>query len=175
MTLTSVAFDKFRSTLAPRSPPPELIANADQLQQMNFSDGLEQWVDGAHTGPPTSPPPLLQKSATEKTHLWVVRIEDVVHAQEQCDFGDLLETGVIKHTNLTGGHAAFSGGELLFINEKTIVINGCSGRYGPRNKNVMDMVAKAFVESGYGVWSMGYDEETNRPLPFIGTFPEWIL
>jgi hypothetical protein len=174
MTLTSVAFNKLRSNLALRSPPPELIANVDQLKQMDFSDGLEQWVDGAHPGPPTSPPPLLEKSSTEQTRLWVVRIEDVVHAREQCDFGDLLETGVIKHTNLTGGDAAFSGGELLFIDEKTIVINGCSGRYGPRNKNAMDMVEKAFVESGYGVWSMGYDEETNRPLPFIGTFPEWI-
>lgn len=178
MTLTKNAFDQFRSSIGQsRLPPSELIANDDQTKQMSQSDGLEQWNDGP--GCPglykdSSPPPLLESSQLQDTRLWVVRDEDVVHAPEHCAYGETLESGVIKHTNLTGGAAAFSGGELLFLDEATIVINGCSGRYGPRSKAELDSVARAFSESGYGVWSMGFDDETNRPSRFIGIYPEWI-
>lgn len=141
---------------------------------MFAADGLLQWVDGTAGSDPMPTPPLLDSAQTESAHLWVVRPDDVVHAPERCAFGQNLESGVIKHTNLTGGEAAFSGGELLFLDAQTIVVNGCSGRYGPRNSAELDMVVRAFAESGYGVWSMGFDEEANRPAPFIGVQPTWV-
>lgn len=174
MTLTKNAFEKLRSVIGqPRLPPPELIANDDQVKQMNPLDGLQQWTDGPGLVERPSPP-LLDRNQTQAARLWVVREDDVAHAEEHCNFGTSLESGVIKHTNLTGGKAAYSGGELLFIDEKTIVVNGCSGRYGPRSKTELHQAVLAFAESGYGVWSMGFDEETNRPSGFIGTYPEWI-
>ncbi|MDR7270672.1 hypothetical protein J2X20_003330 [Pelomonas saccharophila] len=174
MILTKKAFDFFRQAIGePRLPPEGLIANIDQVKQMQPSDGLLQWIDGV---PPVErpPTPLLDLQQVQAAHLWVVRAEDVVHAGERCEFGDSLESGVIKHTNLTGGAAAYSGGELVFLSDGTIVVNGCSGRYGPRSKAELDSVARAFAQSGYGVWSMGFDEETNRPARFVGAFPEWV-
>ena len=175
MNITDIAFNKFRSALGKaRQPPTELIANEDQIKQMAESDGLKLWRDGGYIAAPPGEPPLLYKKDTEAAHLWAVRSDDVVHAEERCDFGGQLASGVIKHTNLTGGAAAFSGGELLFLADGIIVVNGCSGRYGPRSKTELEQVVTAFVESGYGVWSMGFDEETNRPVGFIGSYPEWV-
>ncbi|MCP9840916.1 hypothetical protein KBY93_09735 [Synechococcus sp. J7-Johnson] len=176
MELTDKAFLAFRSKIGqPRLPPHELIANDDQLKQMTSDDGLHFWVDGTATGLGTPPSaPLLQPDQVDTAHLWVIRDVDVVHAEERCAFGAVLESGVIKHTNLTGGNAAFSGGELVFLDVVTIVVNGCSGRYGPRSNSEMQEVARAFADSGYGVWSMGFDDETNRPARFLGTYPEWI-
>lgn len=175
MSLTDTAFNKLRSALGEaRLPPIELIANEDQTKKMTASDGLIKWSDGNGHAGPSGEPPLLDQTNTKAAHLWVVRVDDVVHAKEQCDFGARLASGVVKHTNLTGGAAAFSGGELLFLEDGTVVINGCSGRYGPRSKTELDQVITAFVESGYGVWSMGFDEETNRPARFIGLYPEWV-
>lgn len=175
-SLTKSAFEILRSYIkTPRMPPQQLIANPDQVKEMLSSDGLLLWMDGPVTTKQKAPtPPLLTKEQVTLAHLWVVRDEDVAHAEEQCDFGKKLESGIIKHTNLTGGNSAYSGGELLFIDESTIVINGNSGRYGPRGSEEMERVAQAFAKSGYNVWSMGFDTETNRPTPFIGAFPEWI-
>lgn len=175
MSLTKNAFDQFRSYVGqPRSPAEELIANDDQRKLMSLEDGLMVWTDGVASSKPRSNPPLIERHQTQSVRLWVVREDDVVHAAEQCPFGASLESGVIKHTNLTGAQEAYSGGELLFLDESTVVVNGRSGRYGPRSKLELDQVVRAFAKSGYGVWSMGFDEETNRPLGFVGTFPEWV-
>ncbi|MGL5631135.1 MAG: hypothetical protein ACRDD3_02140 [Azovibrio sp.] len=175
MSLTKKAFDKFRSDIGQsRLPPQDLIANDDQVKQMHCSDGLQYWKDGPNSAPNSSTPPSLSDCQIEAKYLWVVRKEDVVHAKENCPFGLNLKSNVIKHTNLTGGKAAYSGGELLFLDEGIIVLNGCSGRYGPHSKIELDQVVQAFVRSGYGVWSMGFDEETNRPAHFGGIFPKWV-
>lgn len=176
MSLTKKAFDQFRANLGqPRLAPLELIANSDQVKQMTANDGLCSWKDGTATARPPSQPPLLDGLQIRAARLWVVRQDDVVHAEEHGTFGAGLESGSIKHTNLTGGAAAFSGGELLFLDDDTIIVNGCSGRYGPRSKDELNLVVQAFLKSGYGVWSMGFDEETNKPARFIGAFPEWVV
>ncbi len=175
MTATQVSFDKLRAAIgAPRSPPSDLIANKDQVKQMSPADGLLDWVDGNGLPRAAPPAPLLDSSHVEQAELWVVRVHDVVHAPERCLFGRTLESGVIKHTNLTGGSPAFCGGELLLLDTDTVVVNGRSGRYGPRTREELDSATKAFAESGYGVWSMGFDDEANRPAPFVGVRPVWV-
>lgn len=179
MPKTTAAFSAFRTSIGTSRPPPEeLIANEEQRTQMTEADGLKVWVDGSQAPGATAPepPPLLTEANLKNCMLWVVREDDVVWAPENGPFGKTLESGVIKHTNLTGGAAAYCGGELLVLEETlTVVVNGCSGRYGPKNPTEMDGVASAFAQSGYGVWSMGYDEEAARPLPFIGVRPKWIV
>lgn len=179
MSQTAAAFSAFRASVGvARLPPEKLIANEGQRIQMTEADGLKVWADGSQAPVATasSPAPLLTSANLKDCMLWVVREDDVVWAPEKGPFGKKLESGVIKHTNLTGGAAAYCGGELLVLEDELIVVvNGCSGRYGPRNSTEMDEVAKAFAQSGYGVWSMGYDEEAARPLPFIGVRPKWIV
>lgn len=174
MTATQTAFDTARLAIgAPRLPPEERILNADQLKLMTVADGLLHWVDGeAQPRAPSTCAPILDQQSCAGRHLWVVRNADVVHAEERCKFGKALESQVIKHTNLTGGEAAFAGGELIQLDATTIVVNGCSGRYGPRTDAELQLCARAFAESGYGVWCMGWDEDTDYPAPFLGSIPQ---
>lgn len=97
-----------------------------------------------------------------------MRADDVAYAAEVCDFSTGMIGGKLKHTNLTGGEPAFSGGELLILNDNTLVVSGDSGRYGPRSADEMLDVAIAFRNAGYTVYSTGYDEEASRALPLIG-------
>lgn len=94
--------------------------------------------------------------------------------QEKCAFGKALASGVIKHTNLTAGSNAYAGGELLFLEPDTIAITADSGRYGPESGSEMSDVAKAFRDSGYGVWNYGYDDELKTPFRFGAKFPDWV-
>lgn len=178
MTATQAAFDKFRKVVEQaQDPPNELIANPDQLKPMSAAEGLLQWVDGGSPfGEGRRPEfaPMLDERACLTRSLWAVRTTDVVHSPEQSEFGRMLESRVIKHTNLTGGEPAFAGGELIFLDAGTVIINGWSGRYGPKSEAHMRAVALAFAESGYGIWSMGWDEDAGRPAPFLGYAPEWV-
>lgn len=175
---TNPAFDQFRKSIgSPRQPPAEKIANNDEIKQISETDGLKIWADGSVSGSdgtPKDPPPFIDSTQDRLKELWAVRQDDVVSAQEMCEFGKKLETGKIKHTNLTGGAPAFSGGELIRMSETIVAINGCSGRYGPRTPEEMHLIEQAFAKSGYHILTMGYDQDANRPLPFVGVRPRWV-
>lgn len=176
VSLTTTAFDKFRVKYGPARPPrPNVIKNTDETIQMTTNDGLEILNDGAAVASAAIPAtPILDDTTESDKRLWAVRTTDVVHALENCDYGATLKTGKIKHTNLTGGADAFCGGELLFLSKHTIVVNGDSGRYGPRSNAEMNDVAKAFRDSGYDVWCQGYDDDTNIPFPLLSVDPVWV-
>jgi hypothetical protein len=176
VSLTTTAFDKFRVKYGPaRAPQPNKIRNTDETIQMTIQDGLQILSDGPAVPTATIPTtPILDDTRESDRRLWAVRKADVVHALENCHYGTTLQTGKIKHTNLTGGADAFCGGELLFLSERTIVVNGGSGRYGPRSKAEMNDVAKAFRDSGYDVWCQGYDDETSSPFPLLSVDPVWV-
>lgn len=154
---------------------PEARRYVGDIDQIRPEDGLAYWVDGpvGSLGPvPDEKPELSQKPDAQ--HLWVVTEEHVLHALEACAFGAQREAGVAKHSNLTGGGRAFVGGELVILDEATIAITGSSGRYRLRSGKEMAAIERAFVESGYNVWSMGYNPETNRPNLFGLSDPEWV-
>ncbi len=81
--------------------------------------------------------------------LWVVTEVDVLHAGKTCEFGLSRSRSELKHTNLTGGGAAYIGGELIVLDAATVVVNGDSGRYGPGSGKEIDSVLQAFTKSGY--------------------------
>ena len=142
---------------------------------MSAEDGLMCWADGSvdRWEPEPQQKPTFSRSP-DGQRLWVVTQEHVLHAQESCDFGTRREAGIAKHSNLTGGGPAFVGGELVFLNDATIGITGNSGRYRMRSREEMAAIERAFVGSGYNVWSMGYNQEVNRPHVFGLTDPEWV-
>lgn len=172
MSLLKLSFDEFRSTYPARECPPERIENNDQLKLMAESDGLEYLADGPGAAVKAQIPEI--EKGDPNIRLWVVRQADVVHALESADFGTKLESGIIKHTNLSGGEPAHSGGQLVILSENTLAIDGGSGRYGPQSKQEMTALAKAFTNAGYGVWSYGYDEESGWPFRIGSKNPEWI-
>jgi hypothetical protein len=109
-------------------------------------------ADAPASAPPT---PRVTEAMLDERHLWAVIVEAVPYALEKCAFGSSLPSGVIKHSNLTGGRPAYCAGEIVFLTVSELIVNGCSGRYGPRTREEMYDVARAFRRSGYGVWTMG--------------------
>lgn len=170
--LTKVAFDRFRASHAARAPNRNVIRNQQELVQMPMGD-LQLWIDGQEAGGGDVPAMITDEDQLP-THLWVVRIEDVVHAEEHCRYGAGLETGKIKHTNLTGGGKAHCGGELKFLGGNKVLLNGASGRYGPRSETELREAAIAFRDSGYTVYWTGYDAEANRSNPLVGIALELV-
>jgi len=144
----------------------------DELKPMQASDGLQSVLEHSMDGLPTgNAAPQVTDEMKKEAHLWVVREEDAVHAPEYCDFGNALAEGRIKHTNLTGGAPAYSGGELIWIGDREVLVNGCSGRYGPTNAEEMIAAARAFAIAGYRCWSTGYDEGTGFCFRFGASVP----
>jgi len=138
---------------------------------MTQAEGLLELADGPSEGEASNANRTLATDwESGDLQLWVVRTGDVVHAPENCEFGSKRTAGVVKHTNLTGGALAFAAGEIVFVGPSQLVVNGCSGRYPVRSKEAMDAVAMAFKNSGYDVWSTGWDVEARRAVPF-GTVP----
>ena len=172
MSKTAAAFDLFRNRYPAKPCNMERVANDGELVQLDAWNGLQLWEDGS--GAIKGELPMLDPKPPA-THLWVVRTDDVVHASEDGSFGTTLESKVIKHSNLTGGTNAHCGGELLFVGENVIALNGSSGRYGPNSGAEMTAVARAFRASGYGVWSYGFSEETMTAYRFGDKDPEWVV
>lgn len=174
-TATKVAFDRFREQYGPEWGP-RINCHPSECNPLGRDDGLTELVDGAGASDdaPARLQPVNALDLPAPIKLWVVREADVVHADEICAFGAGLPDGKIKHSNLTGGEPAFSGGEFVTLNEGTLIVGGNSGRYGPRSANEMRDVAIAFRDAGYTVYSTGYDQEANRALPLVGPAPKLI-
>jgi len=151
--------------------------NQDELILMPHSEGLyELSVPPVSITdfPRHSSLPTTEQTAPEARHLWVIRPDGVPVALEACQWGKDLESGCIKHSNLTGGGQAHSGGEIWFIGEDRIAINAASGRYGAESAAEFKIITDAVRRSGYHVASMGFDLD-NISIPntvFIGE-PEW--
>lgn len=159
------AFDRFRMKHVAHMP--SFIRHDSDRDEMTAADGLTVLADGPGADPKAKQqlPPI---SPTTITHarVWAVRPDDVVHAPQHCPFGACRTAKEVKHSNLTAGQPAHSAGELIFVDASTIIVNGDSGRYGPRSAEAMHDVAVAFREAGYTTYSMGYDADANIPFRF---------
>jgi len=164
------AFGVFRAAY-PAKGPMKAASNPDELKLIDTED-LVPIHDGPGQEAPGNAPEIVRYP--DGVRLWAVRPEDVVHAAEMCAFGSGFANGVIKHTNLTGGTSAHCAGELIILDDATLVVNGGSGRYGPSSEAEMFAVAKAFRDSGYGVWYYAYDDESGQAFRFGSRLPEWL-
>lgn len=152
------------------------MTHPDDSKQLGWDEGLAPWRDGPVTDgePPPGAPPLDFSMNMEAKRLWAVREEDVVYALEQCERARSWNNGVVKHSNLTGGGKAYAGGELRFLKEDQIIINGRSGRYKVNDDKEMRALGHAFRSSGYHVWCMGFDREAGVPYPLCSVDSEWL-
>lgn len=143
-------------------------ANDDELKQMVTKDGmldleafslprLEELVAVAE-------PPCLREQAPVGRFLWVVRSGDAPFALEKCRWSSELETKMIKHSNLTGGAPAHSGGELWVVHHQGVLVNANSGRYGANTAMELSAFVEALRGLGFQVASMGFDLD-NPSIP----------
>jgi hypothetical protein len=170
------AFKTYRAmypTRAMRIP----AKNADELIQMQTADGRKDLPEApldkrtliGSAGLPNS-----RGNAPQARHLWVIESAAVPYALEACAWGAGLESGVIKHSNLTGGGVAHSGGEIWFVDERSIIVNANSGRYGAQSEKEFELVVAAFLDCGYNVASMGFDiDNPTMPNSILIGEPEW--
>jgi hypothetical protein len=91
-------------------------------------------------------------------HLWLICVDDVKTALEVGLLGQGTKRGRLAHTNLSGGAHAHCGGELWFVSESTMYVNGGSGRYAPQSSEELDDSIAGFVKAGYTVCSFGWNE-----------------
>ena len=175
-TRTTMAFATYRKAHQPDRPMnPEARRYDGDADPMAAEEGLRIWADGpaeSAGAEPAEKPDLAPKPDGQR--LWAVTREHVLHAPEICEFGAQREAGAAKHSNLTGGGSAFAGGELIFLTEATIAITGSSGRYRLRSGDEMAAIERAFAASVYNVWSMGFNQDVNRPNLFGLSDPEWV-
>jgi hypothetical protein len=157
--VTFVEFVRKYGAREPQRPP----VNNDELRLLSEADGVRE----------LSPPPIAveeQKVPEMKgdpgCHLWVFT------SSARCPFINEhavvtppLESGCVKHTNLTGGAPACCGGELWFdpADETLVYVNGCSGRYGPQSAAELEDAVSAIFSLGYKAASFGWDAQANRP------------
>lgn len=166
--LTEAAFDVLRSALSgPREPNETALKLPEEYAAMP-PEMVDHWADGGTTDESVDVPDRLPKEVGSSARLWVVTGRHVMHAGKTCEFGRSRPRHELKHTNLTGGGAAFAGGELMILDDHTVVVNGDSGRYGPRDEREMNAVLRAFRDSGHRVYTTGYDTDSGRPTPLIG-------
>jgi hypothetical protein len=149
----------YRSNFAVK-PMKRAEDNPDEIRQMTLTDGMNELPEAQapvslfvrHASVPNS-----FANASEARHLWVIRSEDFPVALEICSWGKTLQSGKIKHSNLTGGSPAHSGGEVWFIDDNKVAVNAASGRYGADSDNEFGQIVDALRHSGYRVASMGFD------------------
>jgi hypothetical protein len=167
--LSDAAFDYFRTAYPTTKPVPLSHQELSQMTQMMPQDGLQVLQDGpaARTSATSVAPQISEVDDRSNISLWVVRPTDVVHARENCVFGESVHGRKVKHSNLTGGNPAHCAGEILFHSDVVVVINGDSGRFGPRSIEEMNAVEIAFAKSGYEAWTTGWDSAANKPVPFF--------
>jgi hypothetical protein len=105
-------------------------------------------------------------SSNEGKHLWVFFEEAIPYILESAPrVSPPLDSGVAKHSNLTGGGAAHCGGEIWVdpADAQVLYVNGASGRYGPETPEQLADAIAVFVSLGFRVTSFGWDEDAGRP------------
>lgn len=176
----SLAFATF---VAKYPPKPMRIekTNKDEIRQMASSDGLQILPEAPADVTVTARINIEQLPQSEddwakNRHLWVVEgAGNVPFALEVCAWGVALESEKLKHSNLTGGGPACTGGEIWFVDKDSLVINANSGRYGAETETELNDAAEGFARCGYRVASMGFDIDNKRkPNSILIGPPRWI-
>ena len=165
-------FGPYRDKYPSRSP--EFLGDhPDEQKLLGAPDGVQLFPDAPSPVRTQDLNPSDTATDAGKRCLWVVRTLDVPFIRERETVSPPLSSGVCKHTNLTGGRDAHCGGEVWFVSEQRLILNGASGRYPPRQPLELDDIMRAFDAAGYEVWSMGWDLEANRPARVLRGNSPW--
>ena len=170
-------FGPYRKRYGSRGPKPpdDNTHHPDQERLLDIPDGVQLFFDAPYPVRAEDLDPSETAPNNDKRCLWVVRSKDVPFIRERVSVSPPLHSGVCKHTNLTGGQDAHCGGEVWFVSNKRLVLNGASGRYPPRKAAELEEIAIAFQAAGYEVWCMGWDSETDEPVRVARGSPPWEI
>jgi hypothetical protein len=150
----------------PPRPPARAALNPDEERKLCAADGL-LFLGAAPASNTGGAQP--SKQGDPECQLWVFDRAGIPYIAEKARIAPPLQSGIVKHTNLTGGETASCGGEFWFDTPEatTLYINGCSGRYGPRTAQQLADAVSVFQDLGYAVISFGWDQELNLPAKVL--------
>ncbi|MBU2765034.1 hypothetical protein HAP94_02200 [Acidithiobacillus ferrivorans] len=166
-------FATFRAVYPAQQPRADRIKNQDEVKQLTVNDGVFNFDNCSGASATKS---LVPSAAYERgcVYLWVISPTSVPYIEEDARIGQTLESRCVKHTNLTGGNPAHSGGELWFIDNLKVLIGGASGRYGPDTETQLMDAVLSFKNEGYIVASIGFDDDTGFPAKILIGEPQWV-
>lgn len=148
----------------PPRPPAKPPDNDGEVRLLGPDDGVLQ----LDRSPSTATPEVRavpRKKGDPGCHLWVFGVSDRPYILEVAKVVPELESGRVKHSNLTGGGRASSGGELWVdpADSSRLYVNGCSGRYGPTTPEQLEDAESVLRDAGFEVTSFGWDTDAGKP------------
>jgi hypothetical protein len=144
--------------VAPRKPHD----NEGELRQLGKDDGVLDFQRNPSASEVRAVP---KKKGDPGCHLWVFTQENRPYILELAPVVPELESGKVKHSNLTGGGKASCGGEVWIdpANASLLYVNGCSGRYGPASAEQLEDASSVLRDAGFEVKSFGWDFDVDKP------------
>jgi hypothetical protein len=151
-------------TCYPARLPARPSDNPDQDRLLTQADGVVNLVESGAAAALAQP--TCKPGTPEGKALWVIVRDGVPAIVERAPNVCVpLQSGVAKHSNLTGAGLASCGGECWVdaAVESRLWVNGGSGRYGPRTpQELVDAVA-VLMALGYDVISAGWSIDNDWP------------
>lgn len=163
-------FQNYRSLYSLKPPNRSRIRNDDEKKLLKYEDGVR---DIGPAPVKTSdfvagyPRTKEYEDDSENRHLWVIAKASIPYILEESECCEKLESRLVKHSNLTGGDAAHSGGEIWFRDETSFWLSGASGRYGPGTPEELETICQCFRSLGYQVANLGWDDENKWPARIL--------
>ena len=160
-------------------PNSRIMQNAqqDESLQMTERDGLCILPDApCHFAEIVSTPEDYLSVQREKgIYLWIINPCQVLCMKELAPIGQSFSQGKVKHTNLTGGAPACSGGEMWFSAHDAVYVSGSSGRYGPSSEGELIASAHVFKRKKYKTCCLGWDDGIGRSAQYYrAEVAQWI-
>lgn len=153
-----------------KNPDLSTLEHDDELRKLKWKHGVRQFPPKQnHIKPYKTPPMSYNELNANPPFLWVALKNQIKIINEKAKATTRLTLKKAKHTNISGGSKAYSGGELWFISKNTVILNGCSGRYGPRSEAQLNEIIDVFKATGWITISPGWDDEVKRPAKFART------
>ena len=132
-----------------------------ELIKLTAADGVSVLGPAPSSDPVIGKPAKSQDDKAQNTHLWVIDSDRLPYILE----APVATLGAIpKHSNLA--NSAHVAGEAWFINDKSIIISGASGRFPPRSPAELEGATEVFAAFAYRTQSLGWDYETNTAFRF---------
>lgn len=174
MTTTLQAFKDYRGNYCLRQPDLTNKRFDDEVRLLTVDEGLGELSCAPAKAFERGVPPGMEVTKGINKYLWVIANTEVPIAVEEPGKGTPVDRGYLSHTNLTGGASAYCGGELWFIDDSTVILNGGSSRYPPREAAELEGVAFGFKAAGYRTATMGWNSEAASSFRSLRGDPQWI-
>lgn len=143
-------------------PPAKEPENQDQLRLLTPEDGVVRLSEG--DAAESLRRGVCKPGTRDGRCLWVIVAEGLPAIVEVAPrVRAPLQSGVAKHTNLTGGAPASCGGECWIdpVVEGRLWVTGGSGRYPPRSPSHLDDAVAVIQGLGYEVICAGWSTDND--------------